>query len=78
MTGGDVITVDYPEDFKKEFQFEFLSSTRLRIASDGSLEVASSRILDDESESFTEALKNEVEETDEVPDEEDLADARRA
>lgn len=62
VTGGDVITVDYPADFKKEFQFEFLSATRLRVASDGSLEVASSLIIDEEDESFTDALKKEAEE----------------
>ena len=32
VTGGDTITVDYPEDFKNEFQFEFLSATLLKIA----------------------------------------------
>ena len=60
VTGGDVITVDYPEDFKKQFQFEFLSNTRLRIASDGSLEVASSEIIDEDDDSFTETLKKEI------------------
>ena len=61
VTGGDVISVDYPEDFKKQFQFEFLSNTRLRIASDGSLEVASSEIIDEDDETFTDNLKKEIE-----------------
>ncbi|MGC6467108.1 MAG: tetratricopeptide repeat protein [Akkermansiaceae bacterium] len=61
VTGGDIISVDYPEDFKKQFQFEFLSNTRLRIASDGSLEVASSEIIDEDDESFTDTLQKEVE-----------------
>lgn len=60
VTGGDVITVDYPEDFKKQFKFEFLGNTRLRIASDGSLEVASSEIINKQDESFTDTLKQEV------------------
>ena len=60
VTGGDVITVDYPEDFKKQFQFEFLSNTRLRIASDGSLEVASSEIINEDDASFTDTLKKEI------------------
>ncbi|MEJ6573476.1 MAG: tetratricopeptide repeat protein [Akkermansiaceae bacterium] len=60
VTGGDVITVDYPEDFKKQFQFEFLSNTRLRIASDGSLEVASSEIINEDDESFTDTLRKEI------------------
>lgn len=67
VTGGDIITVDYPEDFKKQFQFEFLGNTRLRIASDGSLEVASGEIVDKEDDSFTDALKQEVEEEEEEP-----------
>lgn len=61
VTGGDVITVDYPDDFKKEFQFDFLSSTKLRISSDGTLEVASSEIINTDEESFTEILKQESE-----------------
>jgi len=65
VTGGDTITVDYPEDFKEQFQFEFLGNTRLRIASDGSLKVASSEIINRESATFTDKLKDEVEETDE-------------
>ncbi len=60
VTGGDVITVDYPEEFKKQFQFEFLSNTRLRIASDGSLEIASSEIINEDDASFTDALKKEI------------------
>jgi len=65
VTGGDTITVDYPEDFKKQFQFEFLGNTRLRIASDGDLKVASNEIVDRENETFTDKLKDEVEDTDE-------------
>ncbi len=60
VTGGDTITVDYPAEFKKEFQFEFLSATHLKVASDGSLAIASSEILNEEDESFTEALQREA------------------
>ena len=59
VTGGDTITVDYPAEFKKEFQFEFLSATRLKVASDGSLAVASSEIPNQDDESFTETLQRE-------------------
>jgi TolA-binding protein len=62
VTGGDTISVDYPEDFKNQFQFEFLSNTRLKIASDGSLEVASSEIVDQNRESLTETLEKEIKE----------------
>lgn len=60
VTGGDIIIVDYPDKFKEQFQFEFLSNTRLRIASDGALEVASSEIINEDDESFTETLKKEM------------------
>ncbi|MDA7896249.1 tetratricopeptide repeat protein [bacterium] len=60
VTGGDIISVDYPEEFKKQFQFEFLSNTRLRIASDGSLEVASSEIINEDDATFTDTLKKEI------------------
>ncbi|MFK7850043.1 MAG: tetratricopeptide repeat protein [Akkermansiaceae bacterium] len=62
VTGGDTIVVDYPEKFKQQFQFEFLGNTRLRIASDGNLEVASSEIINQTEENFTQELKDEVEE----------------
>lgn len=63
VTGGDTITVDYPEDFKKQFQYEFLSHTRLQIASDGHLEAASSEIVNADDTSFTDSLKKEVSDT---------------
>ena len=62
VTGADTITVDYPEDFKKEFQFRFPGNTRLRIASDGSLDVASNEIGNEAKDSFTDDLKKEMEE----------------
>ncbi|MFK7908961.1 MAG: tetratricopeptide repeat protein [Akkermansiaceae bacterium] len=65
VTGGDVIIVDYPEKFKKQFQFEFLSNTRLRIASDGSLDVASSKIIDEDDPTLTEDLKKQLAEEEE-------------
>jgi TolA-binding protein len=65
VTGADTITVDYPDDFKKEFQFRFPGNTRLRIASDGSLDVASNEIANDTKESFTDDLKKEVSEEEE-------------
>lgn len=65
VTGADTVTVDYPEDFKKQFQFEFLGTTRLKIASDGDLRVASSEIPDEEDPTFTEKLQEEVIDTEE-------------
>ena len=65
VTGADTITVDYPDDFKKQFQFRFPGNTRLRIASDGSLEVASNEIANQVEDSFTADLKKEVDEVEE-------------
>ncbi|QTN31449.1 tetratricopeptide repeat protein [Akkermansiaceae bacterium] len=62
VTGADTITVDYPEDFKKEFQFGFPGNTRLRIASDGSLDIASTEIANDAKETITDDLKKEMDE----------------
>ena len=42
LTGKDVIRVDYPPEFKKEFKDAPLPDTEIRIAADGKLEVASS------------------------------------
>jgi TolA-binding protein len=67
VTGADVIRVDYPEDFKAQFQFEFLGTTELRIASDGELRVASGEIRDDAEDSFTETLKREIAEDEPRP-----------
>ena len=65
VTGADTITVDYPDNFKKQFQFRFPGNTRLRIASNGSLEVASNEIANQEEDSFTADLKKEVDEVEE-------------
>ncbi len=65
VTGADTVTVDYPEEFKKQFQFEFLGTTRLQIASDGDLKVASSEISEEEDATFTEKLQDEIIETEE-------------
>ena len=68
VTGADTITVDYPEDFKKQFRFEFLGNTRLRIASDALLKVASGEIIDKDDPTFTEKLQEELDEkTEEQP-----------
>ena len=60
VTGADTVTVDYPEEFKNQFQFEFLGSTRLKIASNGDLRVASSEIPDEADATFTEKLQDEI------------------
>ena len=60
LTGKDVIRVDYPPEFKKEFKDTPLPDTEIRIAADGKLEISSSKIIDEDEESFSKALENEA------------------
>jgi len=62
VTGGDTITVDYPEEFKKEFSFELPANSNIQISSDGKFAMASARIEDENEESLSDALEREVEE----------------
>jgi len=59
VTGNDVIRSDYPEEFKSEFKSVPLSDVEILIASDAQFEVASSKVLDEEEESFSERLERE-------------------
>lgn len=71
ITGKDTIKSDYPEEFKSEFKSVPLSDVEIRIASDGDFEVASSQIIDEEEETFSERLEREAREA-------ELADARQS
>lgn len=56
LTGDDIIRCDYPESFKAEFKSVPLSDVEIRIASDAEFDVASSRIIDEQTETFSERL----------------------
>lgn len=60
VTGRDVIRVDYPEEFKKEFKDVHLPDAEIRIAADGKLDMASSKITDEKNESFSKRLEREA------------------
>ncbi len=62
VTGADLITVDYPEDFKKEFRFELLANNQIRLGSNADFHMASARILPDDESDFTEELREELNE----------------
>lgn len=62
LTGKDVIRCDYPEQFKSEFKSVPLSDVEIRIASDAEFEIASSRIVDADEETFSERLEREARE----------------
>ncbi|MCA9175308.1 MAG: tetratricopeptide repeat protein [Planctomycetales bacterium] len=62
LTGNDVVRCDYPEEFKQEFQRVPLSDVEIRVAADAKFEIASSKIIDVEKESFAERLEREARE----------------
>jgi TolA-binding protein len=59
ITGLDTIKCDYPDEFKAEFKSVPLSDVEIRIAADAQFEVASSKIVDIEEETFSERLQRE-------------------
>lgn len=67
VTGGDTITVDYPEEFKKEFSYELPANSNISISSDGKFAMASARIEDEDEESLSSALEREAIEEAEGP-----------
>jgi TolA-binding protein len=71
VSGHDKILCDYPDEFKAEFKSVPLSDVEIQIAADAKFEVASSRIIDEEEESFSERLAREERDREE-------ADARQS
>ena len=65
LTGTDIIRCDYPDEFKKEFRKVPFSDVEIHMAADGKFAMASSRILDEKKESFSDQLQKEVNETQE-------------
>jgi TolA-binding protein len=62
ITGKDTIRVDYPEDFKKQFRSVPLPDAEIKIGSDAKFEVGSGKILDEQTESFSQKLEREARE----------------
>lgn len=62
LLGEDTIQCDYPDDFKSEFKRVPLSDVKIRIASSAKFEAASSKIIDQEVESFSERVAREANE----------------
>ena len=59
LSGRDVITCDYPEEFKQEFKNVALSDAEIQVAADAEFEVASSQIVDADEETFSQRLARE-------------------
>ncbi len=65
VSGNDLIKVDYPEEFKNEFQFNPLATGDIGIAIDAEFTMASSQIVDEEDETEAERIaREEAEERD--------------
>lgn len=60
--GADLVRVDYPAEFKQEFQFKPLATGDIGLASDARFRMASSRIVDEHEETEAERLAREAEE----------------
>ena len=76
LKGGDVITVDYPEEFKKEFKFHMMGTNEIKdVTSDAVFDAASSPVIEegDANETFTEKLLSE----EKAEDEEELSSEGR-
>tara|TARA_R110002096_G_scaffold169222_4_gene340764 strand:- start:537 stop:7919 length:7383 start_codon:yes stop_codon:yes gene_type:complete len=59
--GNDLVHVDYPEVFKKEFKFEPLPTGDIGMAADADFRMASSQIIDENEETESEQLAREQE-----------------
>ena len=60
VSGQDLVKVDYPEDFKSEFQFDPLSTGDIGLAVDAEFTMASSQIVDESEETESERLAREA------------------
>ena len=60
LTGKDVIRVDYPPEFKKEFKDVPLPDAEIRIAATRKLDIGSGKITDEDEESFSKKLEREA------------------
>lgn len=60
LTGKDLIRVDYPPEFKKEFKDAPLPDTEIKISADGRLDISSGKIVDEDEEGFTKVLQREA------------------
>ena len=60
--GADLIRVDYPDDFKQEFQFQPIATGDIGLASDARFRMASSRIVEENEETEAERIEREAEE----------------
>ncbi|MGE0608924.1 MAG: tetratricopeptide repeat protein, partial [Pirellulales bacterium] len=62
LTGRDTIFCDYPDEFKADFKSVPLSDAEIKIAANAKLEVASTKIVDKDKETFSERLARETRE----------------
>ena len=75
LTGRDTIRCDYPEEFREQFRRVPLSDVQIQVASDGKLEVASTKEFEEKKTTFSEELQKEVQQP-QVPTDHRLSQAR--
>lgn len=59
VSGADLITYDYPDDFKKQFTSALPSKAQIRIAADAEFRISATEIKDEEEVSFEERLRQQ-------------------
>ncbi|MFM8470112.1 MAG: discoidin domain-containing protein, partial [Limisphaerales bacterium] len=59
VNGGDTITYDYPDDFKKQFTAIAPPRSNIRLASDAEFKISATEIKDEEEVSFEERLRQQ-------------------
>ncbi len=64
LIGKDTIECDYPDEFKAEFKRVPLSDVDIKIASNAKFEASSSKIVDEEQETFSQRMAREAAEED--------------
>ncbi len=64
LVGSDTIECDYPDEFKSEFKKVPLSDVEIRIAASAEFKAASSKVTDEEEETFSERVAREAAEQD--------------
>src|SRR5205085_9171856 len=60
LLGSDIISYDYPDEFKSKFKYVPPPQGNIRIASDGTFAVASTRIADIEKKSMVQRAEKET------------------
>lgn len=59
VNGSDIITYDYPDDFKKQFSAITAPASDIRLAADATFQISATQIVEEQELSFEERLRQE-------------------